>query len=104
MASNKLIDKFLDLTGNKTKITKDKNSVVEFSPQIVSAHGIWLEDWVYQIPSIEYILSDRLYCSGAIPGEGAHFYNKDFKNSPSNYGFKQISSLPFLDVFKKVKF
>ncbi|MAV81818.1 MAG: hypothetical protein CMD12_07615 [Flavobacteriales bacterium] len=98
----KIIDKFLELVDNKIQIVKDKKTVFEFSPQIISVHGIWLEDWVYQIPSIEYILSDRLYCSGAIPGEGANFFNKDFKNSPSDKGFKKISSLPFLDIFKRI--
>ena len=98
----KIIDKFLDLVENQTKIVREKDKVFNFSPQIIAVHGIWLEDWVYQLPSTEYILSDRLYCSGSIPGEGANFFNKDFKKSPSDNGFELVSQLPFLDIFKKI--
>ncbi len=51
--------------------------------------------------SVSTVLSDRLYNSGAIPGEGPFHYNRDWAQQPERFGFVKVDQLPFLDVYKR---
>jgi hypothetical protein len=75
--------------------------MLEFEPTVISAHGIWINPDLYAMESVSTVLSDRLYNSGAIPGEGPFHYNRDWAQQPERFGFVKVDQLPFLDVYKR---
>jgi len=75
--------------------------VLAFEPTVLSAHGIWIDPDLYAIESVSTVLSDRLYNSGAVAGEGPFHYDSDWAQQPERFGFHKVHQLPFLDVYER---
>lgn len=76
-------------------------AAAEFAPTVLCAHGIWLDPDFYDISSVSTVLSDRLYNSGALKGEGPFHYNRNWAQEPERFGFRKVDQLPFLDVYRR---
>jgi hypothetical protein len=74
--------------------------VLKYKPNVMSVCGNWVSDLsLYEQPSLKFLLSDTLYNSGRIKGQGVYYYNKFWKTPPEKFGFKLIAQVPLLDVF-----
>lgn len=77
------------------------NGIATYVAEVVAEHGIWLADDIYGLSSVRLPLSDRLYNSGGIPGEGPFRYFDCWDNSPERFAFSRMAELPFLDVYTR---
>jgi len=101
--SKEACEKFLIQNNlDPNSIIIDFEEISSFQPTILNVSGFWVEDIeLYNLDSLEYVLSDPLYNSGAIPNEGCYFYNKYFENFPEKFGFSLLKRFPYLDVYRK---
>jgi len=97
-------EKHLNNLDISSEVLIKKEHIKNINPTIINVSGFWIEDvQLYGLDSVEYILSDPLYNSGRIKGEGVYFYKGDgWDNSPDKYGFTKIFSYPALDVYRKI--
>lgn len=80
----------------------DYKDIEKIKPTIINVAGYWIEDIeLYKLDSVQYILSDPLYNSGRINGEGIYLYKKSWDNFPEKFNYKKIISYPALDIYAK---
>ena len=91
---------FLDATGTPSDRLVDLDEIPSLAPTILNVAGYWIEDLdLYALPSVQYVLSDTLYNSGSVEGEGVHYYLNDWNGTPDHCGFRLQDRYPALDVF-----
>lgn len=75
--------------------------LVEFSPTIICVSGFWIEDIeLYNLSSLEYVLSDPLYNSGRVKNQGIYHYKPEWQFTPKEMGLSLVESFQYLDVYK----
>ena len=52
---------------------------------------------------LEYVLSDALYNSGRVKGNGIYHYLPHWNSTPENLGLQLVESFQYLDVYKVVR-
>ena len=88
---------------SESQILDSKLEIYEWDPTIISVAGYWIEDLdLYQLPSLKYVLSDPLYNSGRIKGEGVYHYKPNWQSTPDDLGLKLVSSKKYLDIYERV--
>ncbi len=75
-------------------------SVQLMKPNVLSICGIWVQDLaLYELESVKVLLSDPLYNSGAVAGQGVYHYDPNWENRPELFGFTLVSRLPALNIY-----
>lgn len=80
------------------------DEVKSYSPTIISVASYWIEDLeLYELPNLEYVLSDALYNSGRVKGNGIYHYLPNWNATPEDLGLQRVESFQYLDVYKVVR-
>jgi len=82
------------------KVLLNIDLVLLWKPNVLSVCGIWVQDLaLYDLESVKVLLSNPLYNSGAVAGQGVYHYDLDWKNRPEHFGFILASRFPALDIY-----
>ena len=78
----------------------DFDEIEAYQPNVMSVCSLFVQEpELYNISSIEIILSDTLYNSGSIQGEGCYHYKPDFDTPPEKFGFVFQEKIRTIDVY-----
>jgi len=78
----------------------DFDEIEAYQPNVMSVCSLFVQETeLYNISSIEIILSDTLYNSGSIQGEGCYHYKPDFDTPPEKFGFVFQEKIRTIDVY-----
>jgi len=89
--------------GHKNSLLIRKEEIHLFNPNIISVFGFWLsESWIYDLPSVQIIISDSLYNSGSIKGEGIFHYLGEKAQTPEDFGYRKVLQFPLVDIYVRL--
>ena len=92
---------FLRELGHSVDRLIDYEQIAQVQPTIINVAGFWLEDIeLYSLPSLKYVVSDTLYNSGLVPGEGVFFYQPGWQHTPECMGLRKVFQFPGIDIYE----